>query len=63
MYKEYADKLVADGVVYPCFCTDEELEECAPSPKFCIGEASGMLLSIQDAIHKTLEEPGEPPVH
>ena len=29
MYKEYADKLVADGVAYPCFCTDEELEECA----------------------------------
>lgn len=29
MYKQYADKLVADGVAYPCFCTDEELEECA----------------------------------
>ena len=28
MYKEYVDKLVADGVAYPCFCTDEELEEC-----------------------------------
>lgn len=27
MYKEYANKLVADGVAYPCFCTDEELAE------------------------------------
>lgn len=27
MYKEYADKLVKDGVAYPCFCADEELEE------------------------------------
>lgn len=26
MYKEYADKLVAAGVAYPCFCTDEELD-------------------------------------
>ncbi len=27
MYKQYVDKLVADGVAYPCFCTDEEVEE------------------------------------
>mmetsp|Transcript_11387 Transcript_11387/g.34231 ORF Transcript_11387/g.34231 Transcript_11387/m.34231 type:complete len:576 (+) Transcript_11387:105-1832(+) len=27
LYKEYADKLVKDGVAYPCFCTDEELDE------------------------------------
>lgn len=26
IYKEYVDKLVAQGVAYPCFCTDEELE-------------------------------------
>jgi glutamyl-tRNA synthetase len=26
IYKEYAEKLVAMGVAYPCFCTDEELE-------------------------------------
>eukprot|EP00240_Pyramimonas_obovata_P000457 CAMPEP_0118934974 /NCGR_PEP_ID=MMETSP1169-20130426/14622_1 /TAXON_ID=36882 /ORGANISM="Pyramimonas obovata, Strain CCMP722" /LENGTH=589 /DNA_ID=CAMNT_0006877941 /DNA_START=70 /DNA_END=1839 /DNA_ORIENTATION=+ len=25
IYKEYADKLVASGAAYPCFCTDEEL--------------------------------------
>eukprot|EP00873_Tetraselmis_striata_P004214 jgi/Tetstr1/424478/TSEL_015007.t1 len=27
MYKEYADQLVQKGLAYPCFCTDEELEE------------------------------------
>lgn len=26
IYKQYVDKLVEDGVAYPCFCTDEELE-------------------------------------
>jgi glutamyl-tRNA synthetase len=26
LYRSYVDKLVADGVAYPCFCTDEELE-------------------------------------
>lgn len=26
IYKEYADKLVAQGAAYPCFCTDEELD-------------------------------------
>ncbi|KIZ03334.1 glutamyl-tRNA synthetase [Monoraphidium neglectum] len=26
IYKEYVDQLVAKGVAYPCFCTDEELE-------------------------------------
>lgn len=26
IYKEYADKLVAAGHAYPCFCTEEELE-------------------------------------
>ncbi|PNW80349.1 hypothetical protein CHLRE_07g313700v5 [Chlamydomonas reinhardtii] len=26
IYKEMADKLVAEGKAYPCFCTDEELE-------------------------------------
>jgi len=26
LYKQYVDRLVADGVAYPCFCTDEELE-------------------------------------
>ena len=26
IYKEYVDKLVAAGVAYPCFCTDEELD-------------------------------------
>lgn len=26
VYKEYVDQLVAKGVAYPCFCTDEELE-------------------------------------
>eukprot|EP00897_Mesotaenium_endlicherianum_P002350 jgi/Mesen1/2142/ME000152S01227 len=26
IYKDYADKLVASGTAYPCFCTDEELE-------------------------------------
>lgn len=36
MYKEYADKLVADGVAYPCFCTDEELEECGDCTGACI---------------------------
>ena len=25
IYKQYADQLVAEGVAYPCFCTDEEL--------------------------------------
>ena len=30
IYKQYADQLVAEGVAYPCFCTDEELSECAP---------------------------------
>ena len=28
IYKKYADQLVAEGVAYPCFCTDEELSEC-----------------------------------
>ncbi|KAK3257933.1 hypothetical protein CYMTET_33000 [Cymbomonas tetramitiformis] len=27
IYKELADKLVDEGVAYPCFCTDEELEK------------------------------------
>lgn len=27
LYKEYVDKLVAAGVAFPCFCTEEELEE------------------------------------
>lgn len=27
IYKEYVQKLVADGLAYPCFCTDEELEQ------------------------------------
>jgi len=26
IYKEYADKLVAENLAYPCFCTDEELD-------------------------------------
>ena len=26
IYKRYVDQLVAQGVAYPCFCTDEELE-------------------------------------
>jgi glutamyl-tRNA synthetase len=26
IYKEYVDKLVAEGRAYPCFCSDEELE-------------------------------------
>lgn len=26
IYKSYVDQLVAKGVAYPCFCTDEELE-------------------------------------
>ncbi len=26
IYKSYVEKLVAQGVAYPCFCTDEELE-------------------------------------
>lgn len=25
IYKQYVDQLVAKGVAYPCFCTDEEL--------------------------------------
>ena len=25
LYKKYVDKLVEQGKVYPCFCTDEEL--------------------------------------
>lgn len=25
LYREYVDKLVADGQAYPCFCTDEEI--------------------------------------
>ena len=29
LYKQYADQLVAEGVAYPCFCTDDELSECA----------------------------------
>ena len=27
IYKEVADKLIADGVAYPCFCTAEELDK------------------------------------
>ncbi len=27
MYKKYTDTLLADGSAYPCFCSDEELEE------------------------------------
>lgn len=27
LYREYADKLIADGNAYPCFCTPERLEE------------------------------------
>ncbi len=27
IYKSYADKLVAQGNAYPCFCSDEELEQ------------------------------------
>jgi hypothetical protein len=26
IYKQYVDKLVAEGRAYPCFCSDEELE-------------------------------------
>eukprot|EP00879_Flechtneria_rotunda_P020771 GHRR01021864.1.p1 GENE.GHRR01021864.1~~GHRR01021864.1.p1 ORF type:complete len:448 (+),score=164.27 GHRR01021864.1:350-1693(+) len=26
IYKQYVDRLVAEGKAYPCFCTDEELE-------------------------------------
>lgn len=26
VYKQYVDELVARGLAYPCFCTDEELE-------------------------------------
>jgi len=26
VYKQYVDQLVARGLAYPCFCTDEELE-------------------------------------
>ena len=34
IYKRYAEQLVDSGVAYPCFCSDEELAECAwrPSP-------------------------------
>lgn len=28
LYKEYVDQLVREGLAYPCFCTDEELEQC-----------------------------------
>lgn len=27
LYMQYVNKLVDDGLVYPCFCTDEELAE------------------------------------
>ena len=27
LYQQYVNQLVADGLVYPCFCTDEELAE------------------------------------
>ena len=27
LYQKYVNKLVDDGLVYPCFCTDEELTE------------------------------------
>lgn len=27
LYKQYVDKLVEEGKAYPCFCTDEELQE------------------------------------
>lgn len=27
LYREYVDKLVADGQAYPCFCTDEEITQ------------------------------------
>ena len=27
IYKSYVDKLVEAGVAYPCFCSDEELEQ------------------------------------
>ena len=27
LYMQYVNKLVEDGLVYPCFCTDEELAE------------------------------------
>jgi glutamyl/glutaminyl-tRNA synthetase len=27
LYMKYVNKLVDDGLVYPCFCTDEELAE------------------------------------
>lgn len=27
LYQQYVNKLVDDGLVYPCFCTDEELTE------------------------------------
>lgn len=26
IYKSYVDKLVEQGLAYPCFCSDEELE-------------------------------------
>ena len=29
IYRRYADQLVESGVAYPCFCTDEELSQCA----------------------------------
>ena len=27
LYKQYVDKLVEQGKAYPCFCTDEELQQ------------------------------------
>jgi glutamyl-tRNA synthetase len=27
IYKSYVDKLVEAGVAYPCFCSDEELDQ------------------------------------
>ncbi len=35
IYKRYAEQLVQSGVAYPCFCTDEELAQCAPKPWAC----------------------------
>lgn len=27
IYKQYVDQLVAAGYAYPCFCTDEEIDQ------------------------------------
>jgi len=61
-YREHADRLVAEGAAYRCYCTPEELEERRQSA-LARGEApgyDGRCRKVPDAERKAFEEEGRP---